>query len=105
MFSVPFALNITNVIPFSTSIFGNDNGWMLYIVGALVLGILIGGLVKGIAKLVLGIILISGFVLLFLIFMQKQDTVSMIASVVFGIIMLVFSFVVKARKSYPYAKR
>ena len=100
MFNIPFALNITESLPNGASLLGNENGWILYVFGALVLGILIGGLVKGVAKLVLGIVLVSGFALLFLVFMQRQDTISMIASVVFGVILLVFSFVVKGRKSY-----
>ena len=40
-----------------------------------------------------------------LIALQRQDVLSMIASVVFGIIMLLFSFFVKIGKTYPYVKR
>jgi len=105
MVSFPFAWNITGVLPRVGSVIGAENSWMLYVFGTLVLGILIGGLVKGIARLILGMIILSGFALLFLIFMQKKDTISMIASVVFGVILLVFSFIIKTKKPYSYVKR
>jgi vacuolar-type H+-ATPase subunit I/STV1 len=69
------------------------------------LGIIIGGTMRGLAKLVLGLVMFSGFAILVLMAMQKQDVLTMIASVVFGIIMLVFSFLVKIGKNYPYIKR
>jgi hypothetical protein len=81
----------------------NGNGWMLYVFGAFILGVLLGGLVKGITKLVLSVILFSGFAILILMLLQKQDLLSMIASVVFGVIMLVTSFLVKIGK-YPLPK-
>ena len=71
----------------------------------IILGIIIGGMMRGIAKLVLGLVIFSGFIVLVLMLMQKQDILSMIASVVFGIIMLVSSFLVKIRKTYPFPKR
>lgn len=77
---------------------------MLYVFAALVFGIIIGGMMRGVAKLVLGVVMLSGFVVLVLMLLQKQDVLSMIASVVFGIIMLVFSFLVKVGK-YPIPKR
>ena len=79
--------------------------WMFYVFSALVLGIIIGGFMRGLAKLVLGIVMLSGFAVLILLLMQKQDVLSMIASMVFGIIMLVSSFLVKLRKTYPFPKR
>lgn len=97
--------DITDII---TKIFpniGTENGWMLYVFTAFILGILMGGMVKGIAKLVLGLVMLSGFIVLVLMLMQKNDILSMIASVVFGIIMLVSSFLVKLRKTYPFPKR
>jgi hypothetical protein len=81
----------------------NGNVLILYVFGAFVLGILIGGLVKGITKLVLSVVLFSGFAILILMLLQKQDLLSMIASIVFGVIMLVTSFLVKIGK-YPIPK-
>jgi len=100
----PLVWNITSILPEMSSNLGNGNNWMLYALGALVLGILIGGLVKGAAKIVLGIVMLSGFVVLALLLMQRQDILTMIASVVFGLIMLVASFLVKVGK-YPIPKR
>ena len=100
----PLVWNITSILPEMSSNLGNGNNWMLYALGALVLGILIGGLVKGAAKIVLGVVMLSGFVVLVLLLMQRQDILTMIASVVFGLIMLVASFLVKVRK-YPIPKR
>jgi predicted branched-subunit amino acid permease len=100
----PLIWNITSILPEMSSNLGNGNNWMLYALGALVLGILIGGLVKGAAKLVLGVVMLSGFVVLVLLLMQRQDILTMIASVVFGLIMLVASFLAKVGK-YPIPKR
>jgi len=100
----PLVWNITSILPEMSSNLGNGNNWMLYALGALVLGILIGGLVKGAAKIVLGVVILSGFVVLALLLMQRQDILTMIASVVFGLIMLVASFLVKVGK-YPIPKR
>jgi len=100
----PLVWNITSILPEMSSNLGNGSNWMLYAFGALVLGILIGGLVKGAAKLVLGVVMLSGFVVLALLLMQRQDLLTTIASVVFGLIMLVASFLVKIGK-YPIPKR
>ena len=100
----PLVWNITSILPEISSNLGNGSNWMLYAFGALVLGILIGGLVKGAAKLVLGVVMLSGFVVLALLLMQRQDILTTIASVVFGLIMLVASFLVKVGK-YPIPKR
>jgi len=100
----PLVWNITSILPEMSSNLGNGSNWMLYALGALVLGILIGGLVKGVAKLVLGVVMLSGFVVLALLLMQRQDILTTIASVVFGLIMLVASFLVKVGK-YPIPKR
>jgi len=100
----PWMWNITSILPEIASNLGNGSNWMLYALGALVLGILIGGLVKGAAKIVLGVVMLSGFVVLVLLLMQRQDILTMIASVVFGLIMLVASFLVKVGK-YPIPKR
>ena len=96
--------NVTDILPdVATSL--EPEGWMFYVFAALVFGIIIGGMMKGLAKLVLGIVMLSGFAVVILLLMQKQDVLSMIASVVFGIIMLVSSFLVKIRKTYPFPKR
>lgn len=100
----PWTWNITDVFVNVSSELPLENNWMLYAFGALVLGILIGGLVKGAAKVVLGVVMLSGFVVLVLLLMQRQDILTMIASVVFGLIMLVASFLVKVGK-YPIPKR
>ena len=105
MSSSQYFWNITEILPEIGTDLVNGNGWMLFVLGALVLGIIIGGTMRGLAKLVLGLVMFSGFAILVLMAMQKQDVLTMIASVVFGIIMLVFSFLVKIGKSYPYIKR
>jgi hypothetical protein len=79
--------------------------WMFYVFASLVFGIIIGGMMKGLAKLVLGVVMLLGFAVVILLILQKQDVLSMIASVVFGIIMLISSFLVKLRKTYPFPKR
>lgn len=78
---------------------------MLFVLGALVLGIIIGGAMRGLAKLVLGLVMFSGFTILILMTLQRQDVLSTIASVIFGIIILLFSFLVKVGKTYPYVRR
>ena len=100
----PLVWDITSILPEMSSNLGSGNNWVLYALGALVLGILIGGLVKGAAKLVLGVVMLSGFVVLVLLLIQRQDILTMIASVVFGLIMMVASFLVKVKK-YPILKR
>lgn len=102
---IPDIWNVTEVLPKVVTNLENGNGWIFYVLAALVFGIIIGGMMRGLAKLTLGIVMISGFVILILIALQRQDVLSMIASVVFGIIMLLFSFFVKIGKSYPYVKR
>ena len=105
MINNPLAWNITDVLPKVVSNLENKNGWVLYMFAALIFGIIIGGTLRGLAKLVLGLVMISGFAVLILLALQRQDILSMIASVVFGIIILLFSFLVKIGKSYPYVKR
>ena len=100
----PWTWNITDIIANIPTNFGMGDSWLLYVFIALILGILIGGLIKGVAKLVLGVMMLSGLVVLVLLLMQKQDILSMIASVIFGIIILVSSFLVKLGK-YPVPKR
>jgi hypothetical protein len=95
---------ITDMIP-DIVVNLESESWMFYVFAALVFGIIIGGMMRGLAKLVLGIVMILGFAVVILLIMQKQDVLSMIASVVFGIIMLVSSFLVKLRKTYPFPKR
>lgn len=101
----PLAWNITDILPRVVSNLENGNNWILYVFAALIFGIIIGGMMRGVAKLVLGMVILSGFAILILMAIQRQDILSMIASVVFGIIMLLFSFFVKIGKSYPYVKR
>ena len=97
--------NITDVLPRVASDLVDEKGLLLYVFGALILGIIIGGMTRSVAKLVLGAVMLSGFAVLILMFMQKQDVLSTIASVVFGVIMLVFGFLVKIGKSYPVPRR
>ena len=94
-----------NVLPKVLPNLENGNGWMLYVIAALILGIIIGGMMKSVAKLVLGVVLFSGFAVLILMLMQKQDILSTVASILFGIIILVFGLLVKMGKSYVYIKR
>ena len=94
---------ITDILPNISTGFESES-WMFYVFAALLFGIIIGGMMRGLAKLVLAIVMFSGFVILILLLMQKQDVLSMIASVVFGIIMLVSSYLVKLRKTYPFPK-
>jgi hypothetical protein len=95
--------DLSDILPDIAYSLENGNGWMLYVFGAFMLGVLLGGLIKGFTKLVLSVILVSGFAILILMFFQKQDLFSMIASIVFGVIMLVTSFLVKIGK-YPLPK-
>ena len=101
----PLTWDISDIIARIAPTIGVENSWMLYVFAALIFGIIIGGVMKGLAKLVLGLVMFSGFAVLILLALQKQDILSMIASVVFGIIILLFSLLVKIGKSYPYIKR
>ena len=105
MLNEPLAWNITDTLPRVVYNLENGNSWMLYVFAALIFGIIIGGTMRGLAKLVLAGVILLGFTILILLALQRQDILSMIASVVFGIIMLLFSFLVKIGKSYPYIKR
>jgi len=105
MTSSQYFWNVTDVLPGVGTDFINGNSWVLFVVGALVIGIIIGGMMKGLAKVVLAVVLFLGFVILALMVLQKQDLLSMVASVIFGIIMLVSSFLVKLSKTYPIPKR
>ena len=95
--------DLSDILPDIAYSLENGNRWMLYVFGAFVLGVLLGGLVKGFTKLVLFVILFSGFAILIFMFFQKQDLLSMIASIVFGVIMFVTSFLIKIGK-YPLPK-
>ena len=97
--------NITDVLPGVASGLVDEKDLLLYVFGALILGIIVGGMMRSVAKLVLGAVMLSGFAVLILMFMQKQDVLSTVASIVFGIIILVFSFLVKIGKNYPYIRR
>ena len=97
--------NITDVVPRVASDLVDEKGLLLYVLGALILGIIIGGMIRSVAKLALGAVMLSGFAVLILMSMQKQDALSTIASVVFGIIMLVMGLLVKLGKSYVYVRR
>ena len=103
--AIPFALNITNILPSAGAVVGPENNWVLYVFAALILGIILGGTMRGLVKLVLAGVLLCGFVVLVLITLQRHDLLSTIASIVFGVIILLFSFLVKIGKSYPYVKR
>jgi len=97
--------DITDVLPGVASGLVDEKGLLLYVFGALILGIIVGGMMRSVAKLVLGAVMLSGFAVLILMFMQKQDVLSTIASVVFGIIILVMGLIVKLGKSYVYVRR
>jgi hypothetical protein len=105
MINVPFAWNVTDILPSAGAAVGAENGWMLYVFAALVFGIALGGTMRGLAKLVLIGVTFAGFAVLVLISLQRNDLLSTITSVVFGMIILLFSFLVKIRKSYRYAKK
>jgi hypothetical protein len=105
MISVPFGLNVTDILPTVGSVVGSENGWMLYVFAALVFGIILGGTIRGLARLVLGLVLVVGFIVVLLMAMQRNDLLTAIASIVFGLIMLLFSFLVKIGKSHTYVKR
>ena len=62
-------------------------------------------MMKNLAKLVLEALLLSGFAVLILMLMHKQDVLSTVASIVFGIIMLVLGLLTKAGKSHVNIKR
>lgn len=98
------AFNITEILT-DTSFNTSPEGWLLYLISAFVLGIVIGGTMKGLARLLLGLILISGFGVLALLFLKKNDLLSTIASIVFGLVMVLFSILAKAGKSVVLVKR
>lgn len=72
--------------------------WHLFI--AFILGVILGGTLKGLARFILGMALLAGFVVLILFLLNKQDIFSLIISGIFGIIMLIFSIFTKLGKSY-----
>ena len=53
----PWTWNITDIVNVPSNLGTGDN-WVFYVLIALILGILIGGMIKGATKLVLGIIMI-----------------------------------------------
>jgi len=67
---------------------------------AFILGIILGGTMRGLARTILGITLISGFIVLVLLLFQRQDILSLIVSGIFGLIILVFSLLSKLGKTY-----
>lgn len=103
--ALPFDFNVTDVLPNVGVAVGSENVWMLYVFAALVLGIILGGTLRGLAKIVLASVIFVGFAVIALIALQRHDLLSTIASIVFGVIILVFSFLVKVGKSYTYVKR
>ena len=105
MVNLPFDFNMTDIFPRAGAIIGSENVWMLYVFGALVFGIILGGTIRGLARFVLVMILIAGFIVVVLMAMQRNDLLTAIASVVFGLIMMIFSFFVKIRKTHTYVKR
>jgi hypothetical protein len=105
MVAEPLIWNVIDILPNAGTIIGSENSWVLYVFAALILGIILGGMMRGLAKLVLAGVLLCGFAVLVLITLQRHDLLSTIASIVFGVIILLFSFLVKIGKSYPYVKR
>jgi len=73
---------------------------ILYMSIAFVLGIIVGGMMKELARLILGVALISGFILLVLFLIHKQNIISLIVYGIFGLIMLALSVLARLGKSY-----
>lgn len=65
-----------------------------------VLGIILGGTMRGMARVILGLTLLSGFAVLVLLLLKRQDILSLIVSGIFGLIMMVFSILSKLGKTY-----
>ena len=87
-------------IPLELPLGTAETRMILFIFMAFILGIILGGTMKELARFILGVTLLSGFVVLVLLFLNKQDILSVVISGIFGIIMLVFSLLSKLGKTY-----
>lgn len=94
-------LNLTAIIP-KYSI--ESNNWSFLLLGVFVFGIILGGLVKGLAKFVLTLMLFGSFIVLLMSFLGKNDLLSMIISVGVGLATLAVSFLAKLGKTYTLTK-
>ena len=90
LWSFPFKLPIANF----------EMRLVLYMSMAFVLGIIVGGMMKELARLILGVALISGFILLVLLLIHRQDIISLAIYGIFGLVMLALSLLAKVGKSY-----
>ena len=88
--------NMTFKIPLDIA----ETKMILFIFMVFILGIILGGILRGLARFILGLTLVAGFAVLILFLLNKQDILSLIVSGIFGIIMLVFSILAKLGKSY-----
>ena len=87
-------------LPFKLPVESFEMRLVLYMSMAFVLGIIVGGMMKELARLILGVTLISGFILLVLLLIHRQDIISLIIYGVFGLVMLALSLLAKVGKSY-----
>ena len=87
-------------LPLEISLRDFEVRMILYIFMAFILGIILGGTMRGLARVILGLTLLSGFAVLVLLLLKRQDILSLIVSGIFGLIMLVFSILSKLGKTY-----
>lgn len=81
-----------------------QSNWPFLLLGVFVLGIILGGLVKGLAKFVLTLMLFGSFIVLVMSFLGKNDLLSMVISVAVGLVTLAVSFLAKIGKTYTLTK-
>lgn len=93
------ALALWNM-PFDLPLGDFETRMTLYIFMTFVLGIILGGTMRGMARVILGLTLLSGFAVLVLLLLKRQDILSLIVSGIFGLIMMVFSILSKLGKTY-----
>ena len=74
--NIPWTWDISDITARIAPNLGTENSWMFYVFAALLFGIIIGGMMRGLARLVLGIVMLSGFAVVILLLMQKQDILS-----------------------------
>ncbi len=94
-------MSIVEVIPESII---ETNNWPFLLLGVFVLGIILGGLVKGLAKFVLTLMLFGSFIVLVMFLLGKNDLLSMVISVAVGLVTLAVSFLAKIGRTYTLTK-
>jgi len=87
-------------IPLELPLGTAETRMILFIFMAFILGIILGGTMKSLARVILGLTLLSGFAVLVLLLLKRRDILSLIVSGIFGLIMLVFSLLSKLGKTY-----